>query len=84
MYSIIDLNFKNQKLEDEDMGHVGHMGHGSNCGALGFLLQWHSLDDPFIPISEARHVAESLGVARREVPKQVKLKLLSPRRNANT
>ena len=29
----------------------------------GFLLQWHSLDDPFIPISEARHVAEHLGVA---------------------
>mmetsp|Transcript_31773 Transcript_31773/g.68366 ORF Transcript_31773/g.68366 Transcript_31773/m.68366 type:complete len:195 (+) Transcript_31773:45-629(+) len=27
----------------------------------GFLLQWHSLDDPFIPISEARHVAEHLG-----------------------
>eukprot|EP00913_Durusdinium_trenchii_P002730 g2526.t1 len=27
----------------------------------GFILQWHSTDDPFIPISEARHVAESLG-----------------------
>ena len=27
----------------------------------GFLLQFHSLDDPFIPIAEARHVAESLG-----------------------
>merc|ERR1712113_300867 len=27
----------------------------------GFLLQWHSLDDPFIPVSEARHVAASLG-----------------------
>lgn len=34
-------------------------------GPAGFILQWHSTDDPFIPISEARHVAESLGVSWR-------------------
>lgn len=29
----------------------------------GFVLQWHSADDPFIPVAEARHVAKSLGDA---------------------
>jgi predicted alpha/beta hydrolase family esterase len=29
----------------------------NNCG---FIIQLHSKDDPFIPIEEARHIAENL------------------------
>ncbi len=31
----------------------------SNAGPFG-IMQFHSSDDPFIPISEANHVAENL------------------------
>ena len=34
----------------------------------GSIHQWHGDDDPFIPLAEARHVAENLGSAYAELP----------------
>ena len=44
-------------LEPPNDASSGHL----RAVLAGFLVQFHSLDDPFIPIAEARHVAESLG-----------------------
>ncbi|CAM9526947.1 unnamed protein product [Choristocarpus tenellus] len=32
----------------------------------GFIVQFHSTDDPFIPVSEARHIQENLGTEYEE------------------
>ena len=34
----------------------------------GFIAQFHAPDDPFIPLAEARHVAENLGSTLTELP----------------
>ena len=38
------------------------------CARSGFIAQFHAPDDPFIPLAEARHVAENLGSALTELP----------------
>ncbi len=35
----------------------------------GFVIQFHSIDDPLIPVAEARHVAEHAKTTYFEVPK---------------
>eukprot|EP00658_Telonema_sp_P-2_P070854 TRINITY_DN60238_c0_g1_i2.p1 TRINITY_DN60238_c0_g1~~TRINITY_DN60238_c0_g1_i2.p1 ORF type:complete len:108 (-),score=24.41 TRINITY_DN60238_c0_g1_i2:193-516(-) len=36
-------------------------------GNTAWIVQFHSDDDPFIPVSEARHVAENLGTEYHEL-----------------